>query len=266
MDAVTRCLPAGLYTTFRTYDFRRRVLGLKSHLDRLYRPAHRLGVQPAVGRFPLRLQMASLLAKFPSPEARLRLILVTRAEPGLIYILLEPLKTPSAMIYTYGVRVITTSAHRDHPALKSTDFIEESQAERQGLSSSSAYEGLLVRNSRILEGLTSNFFYVRGKSLGTVRRGVLAGVTRHQVLHLAEGQGMSIDHHALRLSQVEEIDEAFLTSSSRGIVPIVTIDRQRVGSGKVGEWTRKLIAVYNREIERRAESILLADKSSSIWS
>lgn len=255
LDAVTRLLPAGFYTTFRTYSSRRRVLGLGSHLNRLYRPAHRLGIQPAVDRISLRLQMSLLLSKFPSPEARLRLILATQEEPGTIYVLIEPLKTPPTKAYSMGVKVATTSAWRDHPALKTTGFIENSQAERLKLSTSAIFEGLLIRNGRILEGLSSNFFYISGHTLGTARRGVLGGITRREVLHLAEEQGMSVKNRALSLSQTSIIDEAFLTSSSRGIVPIVAIDRQQIGSGRVGEWTKVLISAYNKDIEQRAELI-----------
>ncbi len=258
LDASTRLLPAGFYTTFRTYNSRSRALGLRSHLDRLYGPARRLGIEPILDRITLRTQLAGLLAGFPSPEARVRLVLAARADPGSIFVLIEPLKVPLARVYSRGVKVITTSTHRDLPALKSTDFIEQSQQVRRHIASSRVYEGLIAKNGRLLEGLTSNFFYVTGGTLGTARRDVLNGVTRRLVLHLAQEQGMLTVFNSLKLSQISEIDEAFLTSSSRGIVPIITIDAQKVGSGRVGEWTNKLMKAYNREIGQRAEKILPA--------
>lgn len=256
LDAATRTLPGGFYTTFRTYAGRTRVLGLKSHLGRLYRPARRLGIQPAAEMPALRAELASRLAQFPAPGARVRLILTLDSAPGDLYFMMEPLQTPPPEVYRDGVRVVTTQAHRDHPALKTTGFIEQSRSERSGLAGRAAYEGLLVDRGRILEGLTSNFFYVMDGILGTARRGVLNGVTRRGVLKLAEGQGIPISFRALRLAQLPLIDEAFLTSSSRGIVPIVAVDGQVVGAGGVGEVTKTLMQAYAADIVARAEPVI----------
>lgn len=261
LDAVTRSLPGGYYTTFRTFDTRRRVLGLRSHLDRLYRPALGQGLTPSIPRDDLRRVLASLLADFPSEEARLRLVLTVDADTGAIYAAIEPFTPPAQEIYRKGVRVLTTRAHRATPVLKTTDFIGQSQSERKKVAGSAAYEGLLITNGRILEGLTSNFFYVRDGALGTARSGVLNGVTRRGVLKLAKGQGMSLIFRALRLSEIGNIDEAFLTSSSRGIVPIITIDNLRVGTGRVGEWTRRLRDAWQIDVLKRAEPILPASSA-----
>ncbi len=255
LDAVTRMLPVGLYTTFRTFHERTYALGLKSHLQRLYRPASRLGVRVTAIATVLRAHIAMLLSDYSAQEARVRVILATEKEPGTVYLAIEPLKTPSPEIYRRGVGVFTTQAHRHHPELKSTAFIEESQAERHRLEGSSAYEGLIVQNGRILEGLTSNFFYVLEDRLGTARRGVLNGVTRRQVIRIAEGQELSVTYKALMISQIESLQEAFLTSSSRGIVPIVTIDEMTIDNGRVGECTHRLMMAYSEEVEQQIEPI-----------
>lgn len=54
----------------------------------------------------------------------------------------------------------------------------------------------------------------------------------------------------------EQFDEAFLTSSSRGVVPVVAIDARPVGQGMVGDWTKRLITRYSEYIERKSEYIL----------
>src|ERR1044071_4866920 len=92
-DSITTALPAGLYTTFRTYAERTKVIGLRSHLDRLYIPAKAGSIVPAV-RQPAEFRhvLADVLSRFESPEARIRLILDTSVEPGMIYVLLQPLQ------------------------------------------------------------------------------------------------------------------------------------------------------------------------------
>jgi branched-subunit amino acid aminotransferase/4-amino-4-deoxychorismate lyase len=94
-----------------------------------------------------------------------------------------------------------------------------------------------------------------GMTLVTARTGILLGVTRRAVLRLARGQGMSILYRAPRLALRDEFAEAFLTSSSRGIVPIISIDGRGVGEGTVGAWTERLMNAYQSYVEERGEEI-----------
>ena len=75
------------------------------------------------------------------------------------------------------------------------------------------------------------------KALITAQKGILLGVTRRAVLRIARGQGMSIEYRSPLIN--EQFDEAFLTSSSRGVVPIVKIDGKPVGRGKPGAGVRQ---------------------------
>ena len=101
--------------------------------------------------------------------------------------------------------------------------------------------------------MTSNFYVIKGKTLVTAQRGILLGVTRRVILRLARGQGMSIEFRAPNIH--EKFDEAFLTSSSRGVVPIISIDNKPVGQGRVGKWTKMLSLAYQDYVEERSEQI-----------
>lgn len=251
LDAVTQQLPAGLYTTFRTFEHGRKVLGLRGHLRRLYGPASRQGIRPAVEEKPLRRLMAELFSDL-SGEARVRLVLTFQGE---MYLAVEPFSPLPAEVYLKGVHVITVTLHRRRPELKATGFIAASQQARLKVQESGAFEALMVSRGRILEGLTSNFFYVRQGRLGTARRGILPGVTRRIVLRLARARGIEVCNCPLAITDLSDISEAFLTSSSRGVVPIVQIDRSRVGEGCVGNLTRRLMDSYNEYVARHAEPI-----------
>jgi branched-chain amino acid aminotransferase len=251
LDAITRQLPAGLYTSFRTFQHGRGVLKLRLHLRRLYAPARQRGILPAVDGQRLRQILATLLDDL-SGEARLRLVLTFQGE---VYLAIEPFSPLPDEVYAQGVRLITVPLHRVRPGLKATHFIEISQQARQQVQAEGAFEALMVYRGRILEGLTSNFFYVRSGCLGTARRGVLPGVTRRIVLSLARSRGVALDDRPLPLSELAEISEAFLTSSSRGIVPVVQIDAVRVGEGRPGRVTRCLMEAYQTYVERNVEPI-----------
>lgn len=251
LDAITRQLPQGYYSTFRTHEGGKRVLGLQAHLQRLYQPAVIQSLKPGVAASDLRRQMANLLQDYPN-EARIRLVMT---KDGELYIALTPLTLLPPDVYLQGVKVITTEVRRNNPRLKSTAFIAASEGTRSRLANSKTFEALLMRNNYILEGMTSNFFYVKGSLVGTAHRDILLGVTRRTVLRVARGSGFSVDYHPLKREQVSALAEAFLTSSSRGIVPIVQIDDVTVGEGGPGPVTKKLMDGYRAYVMQHAERI-----------
>jgi len=254
-DSITMELPSGLYTTFRTYAERTKVIGLRAHLDRLYLPAIAKGIAVVQNQALFRETLTDMLKSLQPHEARARLILDMSKEPDEIYVLLQALQALPQKVYRDGVRVGISRGRRKKPLLKQTTFIAESASERKRLGGE-IFEILLTHNGRILEGMTSNFFYVRDGELYTAGRGVLPGVTRGTVITVARQAAIRVRYKALSLPEIPEIDEAFITSSSRGVVPVVQIADQLIGNGKVGEATKQLMDLFERKIFDMAESIL----------
>ena len=93
LDSITRKLQQGLYSTFRTFDGGKRVLGLRAHLKRLYQPAVTQPTKPAVPVEFLRLCLAELLKEYPD-EARVRVIMT---RDGQVYVVIEALKLISTI-------------------------------------------------------------------------------------------------------------------------------------------------------------------------
>ena len=257
-DAITALLPTGLYTTFRTYAEKTKVIGLRSHLERLYLPAKAQDVVPALRRpDDLRDTLADLLKRFDAPEARVRCILDMSQEHGNLYILLQPMNPLPPEIYRDGVHVEVSRTSREKPSLKQTAFITESAFDRKRVGGD-IFEILLTHKGRILEGMTSNFFYMRDGVLCTAGRGVLIGVTRQTVIAIAKEHGIQMGYRALPLSELDTVQEAFITSSSRGVVPVVQVDATRIADGNVGEMTSKLMHLYEEEVLSLAEDIALS--------
>ena len=277
LDAITRQLPDGYYSTFRTYGGCRRVLGLATHLRRLYGPIS----NPEVNAPSLRRQLRALLEPYRPDEGRVRVVMTKKGEA---YIAIEPLKELPGEIYKKGVRVETTDLHREHPRLKSTTFIGRSDPERKHIAREGIFEALLVKDGKILEGMTSNFFYVlraerseerllrRAKStlaptarigehaqsekvLCTAKDHILLGVTRKTVIKIARGRGLQVKYKPLKRDQLPAVAEAFITSSSRGIVPVIQIDDVSVGQGRPGLITEELMGAYETYILEKAEMI-----------
>ena len=255
LDELTSQLSDGFYTTFSTLSGGTRVLGLQAHLHRLYFPAAEMGLRPSVDEKTLRQRMGELTRENLPRETRIRLILAK--DTGDVYVGYQPFIPVPEAVYRDGVHVVTADMARHDPRIKGTDFITQS-AEQRKLVKGDIYEILLVRKGKILEGMTSNFYGVKYSkpqdNLVTAQKGILLGVTRRVVLRLARGQGMSIVYCSPRVD--EKLDEAFLTSSTRGVVPIVSIDGKPVGQGKVGEGAKTLRKLYQAYVEERSERIV----------
>jgi branched-chain amino acid aminotransferase len=255
LDALTRQLPDpdGYYSTFRTFDGCTRVLGLTAHLQRLYEPV----AAPDVSESFLRRQLLALLELYRPNEARVRLIMT---KLGQVYVAGEPLRLLPREVYENGVHLETTELKRDHPRLKSTAFITASDSERKHIEQEGIFEALLVKNEKILEGMTSNFFYVNENALYTAQNEILLGITRKTVIDLARGRGVEVKYKPLQRDRFPSIAEAFITSSSRGVVPVVQIDNVTIGQGRPGRMTKELSAAYDQYVMDHAERILSIDE------
>ncbi len=251
LDEVSHQLPQGLYTTFRTYSNGTRVLGLQAHLDRLYQPAAVQEITPAVSEVELRRFLAETCRR-AGGESRLRLTLGVSDSPGAVFVTIQPFTPLSAETYQGGVHVVSAETARKSPRLKSTAFIESS-ADLRKLVRDDVFEVLLCRNGSVLEGMTSNFYVIQAGALITSRSGILLGVTRRTLIRLARKAGLEVEYRAPDLD--EPFSEAFLTSSSRGIVPIVAIDEKSLGNGVPGVWTKTLMSAYDAYVEKYSQKI-----------
>ena len=251
-DQLTSKLPPGFYTTFRTLAGGTKVLGLRAHLDRLYQPAAAQGIRPAVSQHELRRMLARLAGQNAPSESRVRLVLSASDPPGAVFAILQPFLPPPVEVYQQGVHTLTREMPRRNPRLKSTGFIASSQEARQ-LIGNDVFEVLITSRGHILEGMTSNFYAVQGGTLVTARRGVLLGVTRRTILRLARAGGITIEYRAPNIN--EDFEEAFITSSSRGVVPVVMINGRPVGEGRPGSVTKQLMEAYDGYVLRAAEQI-----------
>jgi len=249
MAEASALLPHGAYTTLRTYDRGRRVLRLGHHLARL-REGTVAGHAPGLEEPKVRADLAQTLKAFVPGEARLRL---TYSKPRL-FVAVEPLEPLPEALYEDGARCISVPLQRSAPRVKDTHFISTAQAAYRDLPEGT-HEGLMVaEDGTILEGLSSNFFAVREGILHTEDERVLPGITRGLVLDLAKGL-LPRATGSVRLDQIPELSESFLTSVSRGVLPVVRIDDTTIGSGRPGPVTRELGCRFDALVEREAEPL-----------
>lgn len=161
-------------------------------------------------------------------------------------------------MYEQGVGAVTFEGERALPHAKSLNTLVNHLAKQRALRAGE-HEGVLVdRYGNVTEGSSSNLFVVRdGVLLTAPLDTVLPGVTQQQVLKLAGQLGIPVEHRPLPLAERNTWDEAFLTSTSRHVLPLVRLDGQPIGSGRPGSITRQLSQAFEahfREVIRRARS------------
>ena len=96
----------------------------------------------------------------------------------------------------------------------------------------------------VVEGPGFNVFAVRAGRLVTPRDGVLEGITRRTVIEIAQSQGIPVETRTLAAAELRTADEAFLSSSGGGVLPVTRIDGRPVGSGRAGALTHRLAETY----------------------
>ncbi|WP_299028873.1 aminotransferase class IV [uncultured Thermanaerothrix sp.] len=262
LDAITLEFPPGAYTTFRTYrGFH--VLPLEPHFQRLEKTLCLQGYSIRLPRKAIRLGVYTAINPASNRgDYRVRL-LVPVAENGLgCYIFVESLVVPADWLYKEGAWAVTRFLTREQPEAKSSQFIYQTVALReQDLKRHPRINEILMINAygEILEGLSSNFFAVKKAQILTAGEGVLPGVTRSMVIDIARRAGFPILFCPLKINDIGTIDEAFITSSSRGVLPIVRIDENAIGNGYPGLITQAIASLYNLYIDRSLEPIYLME-------
>jgi len=248
LDAASLNLPRGVYTTFRTYR-KRYFLRLEDHFVRLDESARLLGFE--IGIDWMRFRNLLRIAIKEERETRFRI----HCTQEHTYLIAEALHTPSPIDYQQGVRVMIVHLQRQNPLAKQTSFIEQAADLRQKLPVG-VHEALMVgEQGEILEGLSSNFFAVKNSCLYTAGAGVLQGVTQRVVMEIAQSKGVPLKTESVRVETLSDIDEAFITSASRGILPVRQVDDCWVGKEVPGPITKQLMAAYDAWIDHHVEPI-----------
>ena len=89
----------------------------------------------------------------------------------------------------------------------------------------------------------------------TAEQGVLSGLTRRQVLNCAARLHIPVHFEPAFLAELPQLEEAFITSASRGVLPVVQIDEQRIGAGRPGPLTCRVMHAYEQAVQEQLQVI-----------
>lgn len=241
---------------FGVFDFLRTYNGTPFHLDdhllRLERSAKLINLRLPHSTAQIREIILETLSRNSNKESNIRIVLtggssVDGITPGAspqLLVMISTVTNPPGQWYTEGAKIITCHVERFMPGAKSINYIPAilCQAEAR---SQKGIEALYVdKDGYLLEGTTSNIFGLIDNTLVTPPCDrVLPGITRQVTLELAKNE-YSIEERRLHKDEIRLLDEAFITSSVKEIVPIVAIDAVKLNNEKVGSRTKNIMELF----------------------
>ncbi|MCY3779143.1 MAG: aminotransferase class IV [Chloroflexi bacterium] len=252
-DAASHEPVDGVYTVANTYNATQTLL-LDAHFDRLEDSAARKRIALALDRSRLRQALRQMIIDSGYGDVRFRITVPAEA-PEALTLSIEPFEAPSSILIHSGARCRTTAtAIRGDPAAKSSDWMPKRESLLSNLPTGIYEVFLLDRRGGILEGLSSNFYAIKNGELLTAGDGVLAGIARKILFVVCKGI-ISLRLETPQLVDLPQFSEAFLTSSSRGIIPVVEIDGRAIGNSRVGPVTRELRKAYDHWVAENLEEL-----------
>jgi branched-chain amino acid aminotransferase len=252
IDEATLQTGHGVYAVVRTYPGRR-VVRLDRHLARMRRSAALLGQPYRHDDGWLREVLRRVVETSGLPLARLRLTVPFDA-PDSAVVALESFQPPPQTLYEQGVSVGLAQKSRSQPRAKDSRFIEDRAALYAGQPPGTYEVWMYNRDGFITEGSSSNSYVVLNGLLRTPEEGMLEGIARGLLLDAAAPiLPLSLD--AIHLDDLPSINEAMLTSASRGVVPVIRIGEKSVGNGRPGEIFRQISTAYDGLVERELEPL-----------
>ena len=158
------------------------------------------------------------------------------------FILFENANRPPKELYEKGVLLWPLDMARRSPETKSVDYMTSYSLEAR---ENGAFEVLYCPGGEITEGAHSSFFLVRDGELVTAPlTRVLSGTTRRIVIELARRNGIRVCESVALLAGLSGYQEAFITGSLKGILPVVRVGGYVIGDGRPGAVTRRLREIY----------------------
>ena len=158
---------------------------------------------------------------------------------------------PDATKKEHGIKVITTADHRWYFCnVKSVNLLGNAIA-KKAAQRAGAEEAILMADGFVREGASSSFFAVKNGGIVThpLDEHILPGVARDHVIGLALGAKIRVDERPLREAELFDLDEAFITSTTQGVMPVTEIDGRVIGNSRRGEITTELQARFD-QLER----------------
>ncbi|MBN2307205.1 aminotransferase class IV [Candidatus Peregrinibacteria bacterium] len=233
-----------VFETIRTFN--KKVFRLDDHLARLYVSADIIGFKPKTDfKKTYEIVVKTLEHCTQWKEAKIRVIL----SPEDVIVMVDKLKEKPKKMYTEGVKCVSFHGKRNLPHAKRLAdaflYVAKKYAESCG-----AYESILVdEKTYVRECSYANIFWVNGGELYSTNKEILFGITRETIVEL-DG---NCNFEGIKFKSLLNADEVFITQTTSGILPVTQINGQKIGDGKPGPYTKKLMKKFEKLVWGKAK-------------
>ena len=249
----------GVFEGIRSYN--RLVFKLEEHIDRLYESAHGIMMKISISKKDMEKAVIDTLKSNNLDDAYIRLI-VTRGigDLGLdprkcknasIIIIADKIQLYPEKLYKEGLSIITVPTPRNipealNPQIKSLNYLNNILAKIEAINSGYEEAIMFTASGYVAECTGDNIFIIKDNALVTppAYLGILKGITRSAVMEIGKGIGLDVKEDVLTRHNLFTADECFLTGTAAEIIPVVSIEKRIIGSGKPGKTTLKLMKEF----------------------
>ena len=255
----------GVFEGMRTYS--NKVFRLVEHIDRLYESARAILLTIPMPKQEMIDAVKKTVELSGLSDSYIRLV-VTRGSGSLgldpnrtsdpqVIIIVDLIALYDRKYYDEGLKIITASTIRNHPAalsprIKSLNYLNNIMAKLEGLQAGCMEAIMLNHKGEVAECTGDNIFIVKKGQLLTpsADSGILEGITRNAILELANTLKIPARETTLTRHDLLVADECFLTGSAAEVIPVVSIDSRPIGDGKVGPTTKQLMIEFKKLVVR----------------
>jgi D-alanine transaminase len=244
-----------------------KLIDFEGHAKRLQRSMNELGMTKAACTMDELREIHVKLMEANDLTEGMIYLQMTRGNPGDRDFAYPPEDTePTLVLFTQtanllnnpkvakGMSVISVDdlrwARRD---IKTTQLLFPSMAKMMA-KAAGADDAWLVEDGMVTEGSSNNAYIVKDGKIITRHLGteILHGITRAAVLRFAKSAQMEIEERSFSIEEAKDADEAFITSASTFVMPVVEVDGQKLGTGKPGDVSLRLREIYLDEMQKHA--------------
>ncbi|WP_185152825.1 aminotransferase class IV [Fulvivirga aurantia] len=265
-DASLGIRDLALLRGYGIFDFFRLSKGvplfIDDHLDRFYAAAEKVRLDVPYTQQELKSRIGELLNLNEMPISGVRLLLTggytpdgfDPGHPNLV-VTQEPISFPSTEKYTHGIKLITYEHLREMAHVKTINYMTGVWL-RKKVIEENAYDVIYTYQNKVLELTRSNVFIVDSDNkIVTPKENVLMGITRKNLIRAIEADGgYTIEERDVSVNELVEAKEAFLTGTTKKVLPITQIDDKKIGGGQVGKVTNKMMTLFKKTESDYVES------------
>lgn len=239
----------GVFDFLRTYHNKQFML--KEHIDRFFNSLKILKMKSVKTKKEIEEIVEKGIDKNHFSETNIKIIQtgggsddgITPNGTHSFIVMFTPATKYPFSYFQKGIKLITFPMGRICTDVKSLNYMAGVLALQEAKKQRAA-ESLYVDSKYVYECVTSNFYGIKKGVLVTAKKQILMGVTRKIILKLAKKLLIPIEERVIRRQELKTFSEAFISASNKEIMPVVQIDLIRVGTGKPGLMTKKIMKEF----------------------